>query len=56
MTQKQREYIDFIEEFSGIKFTGNPNSNTDISNYINKNKDKAKLISTSNWCTSNGYF
>lgn len=56
MTQKQKEYIEFIEEFSGVKFIGDPNNNTDISEYINKNKEKASLASTSNWNLSRGYF
>lgn len=56
MTQRQKEYVEFIEEFSGVKFTGNPNSNTDISDYINRNKDKALLANASSWCVSNGYF
>ena len=56
MTQIQREFIEFIEEFSGVKFTGNPDNNKDISNYINTNKEKAALASLSNWCLSKGYF
>jgi hypothetical protein len=55
MTTKQKEYIEFIEEFSGVRFKGNPNSNKDISEYINNNKEKAKLASTDNWAIINGY-
>ena len=56
MTDKQKRYIEYIEEFSGVQFTGNPNSNADISAYINKNKAKADLASTPNWCLTHGYF
>ena len=55
MTTKQKEYIEFIEEFSGVKFKGNHNSNKDISEYINSNKEKAKLASAYNWAIINGY-
>lgn len=49
MTSRQKEYIEFIQEFSGVKFTGNPNSNTDISKYIKANKALAELNSMSSW-------
>jgi len=55
MTQKQREYIEYIEEFSGVKFTGDKNNNSDISKYINENRTKADLQSASNWALKNGY-
>ena len=55
MTIKQKKYIEFIEEFSGVRFKGNPNSNKDISEYINNNKEKAKLASANNWAIINGY-
>ena len=55
MTAKQKEYIEFIEGLSGVKFRGNPNSNRDISAYINSNKERAKLASTDNWAIINGY-
>ena len=55
MTTKQKEYIEFIEELSGVEFRGNPNSNKDISEYINSNKERAKLESTDNWAIINGY-
>lgn len=55
MTAKQKEYIEFIEELSGVKFRGNPSSNKDISEYINSNKERAKLASTDNWAIINGY-
>lgn len=56
MTDKQKAYIEYIEEFSGVKFTGNPNSNAEISEYIRANKASADLKSTSTWCLTNGYF
>ncbi len=37
MTRKQRDYINFIEEWSGVPYKEGEN----ISDYINKNKDKA---------------
>lgn len=55
MTTKQREYIEFIEEFSGVRFDGNPNSHKDISEYINNNKEMAMLASADNWSLVNGY-
>lgn len=56
MTEKQKAYIEYIEEFSGVKFTGNPESNSDISEYIRKNKELADLASTSKWCLNHGFF
>ena len=56
MTQKQKEYIEFIEEFSGIKFSGNADNNAEISAYINANKEKAMLASMDNWRLTQGYF
>ena len=49
MTQKQKEYIEFIEEFSDGRFSGNPDNNSDISEFINKYKETAHLNSMSNW-------
>lgn len=37
MTQKQRDYIDFIQEWSGVPYHEGDN----ISDYINANKDEA---------------
>ena len=37
MTEKQRHYIQFIEEMTGIQFKDGDN----ISDYINAHKDKA---------------
>lgn len=56
MTDKQKAYIEYIEDFSGVKFTGNPNSNADISAYIKQNKELADLASTPSWILRNGYF
>lgn len=52
MTQKQEEYIKFIEEFSGVKFTGDPTNEVDISTYITTYRD---LAYSSNWALSHGY-
>lgn len=49
MTQKQKEYIEFIKEFSSVKFTGNPDSQKDISAYINANAEIAKMNSMDSW-------
>lgn len=49
MTNKQKEYIEFIEEMTGISFKGNPNNNKDISSYINTYKDLANLNSLDSW-------
>ena len=49
MTGRQKEYIEFIEEFSSVRFTGNPNSNADISKYIKANKEIAHLNAMSPW-------
>ena len=37
MTEKQRDFINFIEDMTGIPF----NKDDNISEYINNNKDKA---------------
>jgi hypothetical protein len=37
MTPKQRDYINFIEEMTGVQFKDGDN----ISDYINKNKTEA---------------
>lgn len=49
MTQRQKDYIEFIEEFSSTKFTGNPDSQKDISAYINANAEQAKMNSMDSW-------
>ena len=55
MTQKQKDYIEFIEEFSCVHFKGNPNNQSNISDYINKNAPIAILKSSDNWALMNGY-
>lgn len=40
MTEKQRDYISFIEEMTGIPY----NKGDNISDYINVNKDEAQRV------------
>ena len=49
MTKRQKEYIEFIEEFTYGKFTGNPNSNSDISAFIHRFGELAKLNAMDPW-------
>jgi hypothetical protein len=38
MTEKQRQYIEFIEEMTGVQY----HQGESISDYINANKDEAR--------------
>lgn len=44
MTLRQKEYIEFIEEYSGVPFTGNPESEEDISAYIKQFAQVAQVL------------
>ena len=53
-TQKQLDYIRFIEEETGIEYKGN--TKEEASKYISENKDKIPYSSTINmWALVNGY-
>ena len=53
-TQKQLDYIRFIENETGIKYKGN--SRADASKYIDENKDKIPPTAyESDWAIINGY-
>jgi hypothetical protein len=41
LTNKQKEYFDFIKEWSPNKFNGNPNNYKDVCDYITRNKEAA---------------
>ena len=46
-TDKQLEYIDFIQEFSGVSFEGN--TKKEASEYIDQNKELARINSIDSW-------
>jgi hypothetical protein len=53
-TQKQLDYIKFIENQTGIKYKGN--NRNDASKYIDENKNKIPLTAyESDWAIINGY-
>jgi hypothetical protein len=53
-TEKQLEYIRFIEEETGIIYKGQ--TKQEASNYISENKDKVPAYSSINmWALVNGY-
>jgi len=53
-TEKQLNYIKFIEEETGIDFTGT--TKEEASKYISENKDKVPISSTMNmWALVKGY-
>lgn len=53
-TQKQLDYIRFIEEETGIEYKGN--TKAEASKYISENKDKVPIYSSINmWALVNGY-
>ena len=53
-TQKQLDYIRFIEEETGIEYKGN--TKAEASKYISENKDKIPYSSTINmWALVKGY-
>jgi len=53
-TVKQLNYIEFIEEWTNIKFTGI--TKQDASKYIDDNKSKIPTVAyESDWAIINGY-
>ena len=53
-TEKQLKYISFIEEETGIKYSGK--NKKDASDYISENKDKIPASGSINmWALVNGY-
>lgn len=46
-TEKQLEYIEFIQEFSGVPFEGNTKG--EASKYIDENKELARINSIDSW-------
>lgn len=53
-TEKQLDYIRFIEEETGIKYNGN--TKEEASKYISENKDKIPVSSSiSMWAFIKGY-
>lgn len=46
-TKAQLEYIEFIQEFSGAPFEGNTKKKA--SEYIDKNKELARINSIDSW-------
>ena len=53
-TQKQLDYIRFIEEETSIEYKGN--TKAEASKYISENKDKIPYSSSINmWALVNGY-
>ena len=57
MTDKQRELIECMNEFCREKFDlSYERTKEEASEYISRNIDEYKLLTTSNWALSNGYF
>ena len=53
-TEKQLNYIEFIEKETGIAYKGSTKS--EASKYISENKDKVPVSSSINmWALVNGY-
>ena len=46
-TEKQLDYIEFIQEFSGIPFEGN--TRKEAAEYIDENKEFARINSIDSW-------
>ena len=46
-TEKQLEYIEFIQEFSGVLFAGR--TKAEASAYIDKNAELARIESIDSW-------
>lgn len=54
MTERQKEFIDFIQDETGIIFTGC--TKEEASTYITENKDKIPPSGSMNmWAIVNGY-
>ena len=57
MTDKQRELIECMNEFCTKKFDlSYERTKEEAREYISKNIDEYKLLITSDWALSNGYF
>ena len=46
-TEKQLDYIEFIQEFSGVPFNGK--TKQEASEYIDRNKELAHINSIDSW-------
>ena len=54
ITKKQKNYIDFIEDETGIIFIGK--TKKEATKYISENKDKVPVSGSINmWALTNGY-
>ena len=53
-TERQIKYIKAIQEFVGEEFTGT--TKNEASNYIDRNIEEYKLLSSYKWNVTNGYF
>jgi hypothetical protein len=53
-TERQIKYIKAIQEFVGEEFTGT--TKNEASNYIDRNIEEYKLLSSNKWNVTNGYF
>ena len=53
-TERQIKYIKAIQEFVGEEFTGT--TKNEASNYIDRNIEEYKLLSSNKWNITNGYF
>ena len=57
ITDKQKSLIECMNEFCNEKFDlSYQRTKQEASYYISRNIDEYKLLTTSNWCLSNGYF
>ena len=57
ITDRQKRLIECMNEFCNEKFDlSYQRTKQEASNYISRNIDEYKLLTTSNWCLSNGYF
>ena len=57
ITDKQKSLIECMNEFCNEKFDlSYQRTKQEASDYISRNIDEYKLLTTSNWCLSSGYF
>lgn len=54
ITEKQREFIETMQEFVDERFTGTTRG--EAADYINRNIDELQLAMTDGYCLEHGYF
>ena len=57
ITDKQKSLVECMNEFCNEKFDlSYQRTKQEASHYISRNIDEYNLLTTPNWCLSNGYF